>query len=71
MKLLHSLLFILFPIYLSCEDNKTDEDDKNEDLKSAEDHLYFCQYIEKPFADFSKTWGSLYRDVKEKIASNL
>ena len=44
---------------------------KNEDLKSAEDHLYFCQYIEKPFADFSKTWGNLYMDVKEKIASGL
>ena len=44
---------------------------KNEDLKSAEDHLYFCQYIEKPFADFSKTWGNLYKDVKEKIVSGL
>jgi len=44
---------------------------KKEDLKSAEDHLYFCQYIEKPFADSSKTWGDLYRVVKEKIASNL
>ena len=35
MKLLLSLLFILFPIYLSCEDNKTDEDDKNEEPKST------------------------------------
>ena len=44
---------------------------KNEDLKSAEDHLYFCQYIEKPFADSSKTWAGLYKDVKEKIASDI
>ena len=44
---------------------------KNEDLKSAEDHLYFCQFIEKPFADSSKTWAGLYKDVKEKIASDI
>ena len=44
---------------------------KNEDLKSAEDHLYFCQYIEKPFADSSKTWADLYKDVKEKITSDI
>ena len=44
---------------------------KKEDLKSAEDHLYFCQYIEKPFADSSKTWGDLYRIVKEKMASGF
>ena len=43
---------------------------KNEDLKNAEDHLYFCQYIEKPFADFSNTWGGLYRAVKEKISDS-
>ena len=35
MKLLHSLLFILFLIYLSCDDNKTDEDDQNEESKST------------------------------------
>ena len=35
MKLLLSLLFILFPIYLSCEDNKADEDDQNEGPKST------------------------------------
>ena len=44
---------------------------KNKDLKSAEDHLYFCQYIEKPFADSSKTWADLYKDVKEKITSDI
>ena len=44
---------------------------KNEDLKNAEDHLYFCQYIEKPFAESSKTWGALHSAVKEKISEDV
>jgi hypothetical protein len=41
---------------------------KKGDLKDAEDHLYFSQYVEKPFEEFSKTWVSVYEAVKAEMA---
>jgi len=42
----------------------------NGDLSAAENALYFCQFIEKPFADYSKTWLPLYEAFKEKRAES-
>jgi len=41
---------------------------KNGDLKDAEDHLYFSQYVEKPFAESSKTWVNVHQAAKAIIA---
>ncbi len=41
---------------------------KKGDLKDAEDHLYFSQYVEKPFEEFSKTWVSVYEAAKAEMA---
>ena len=41
---------------------------KNGDLKDAEDHLYFSQYVEKPFAVSSKTWVNVHQAAKAIIA---
>lgn len=35
------------------------------DVAAADNALYFCQFIEKPFADYSKTWLPLYEAFKE------
>jgi hypothetical protein len=39
---------------------------KNSNLSTAENALYFCQFIEKPFAEHSKTWLPLYEAFKKK-----
>ncbi|NTW49072.1 MAG: hypothetical protein HGB19_04935 [Chlorobiales bacterium] len=36
--------------------------------KAALDALYFSQFMEKPFAEFSKTWLPLYNAFKERLA---
>ncbi|NTV45185.1 MAG: hypothetical protein HGB11_01375 [Chlorobiales bacterium] len=36
--------------------------------KAALDALYFSQFMEKPFAEFSKTWLPLYEAVKGRLA---
>ena len=41
---------------------------KKGDLKDAEDHLYFAQYVEKPFAESSKTWLNVYAAAKAIMA---
>lgn len=38
-------------------------------LKAAVNALYFSQYQEKPFAEFSKTWLPLYEAAKQKLAA--
>ena len=38
------------------------------DLSAAENALYFCQFIEKPFAEDAKTWLPLYEAFKGKRA---
>ena len=43
---------------------------KRGDLRDAEDHLYFSQYVEKPFAESSKTWLEVYEAAKAKIAED-
>ena len=40
---------------------------KKGDLRDAEDHLYFSQYVEKPFAEFSKTWVKVYEAAKARM----
>ena len=40
---------------------------KKGDLRDAEDHLYFSQYVEKPFAEFSKTWVKVYEAAKAQM----
>ncbi len=37
-------------------------------FSAAENALYFCQFIEKPFAEYSKTWLPLYDAFKERRA---
>ena len=41
---------------------------KNGNLSAAENALYFCQFIEKPFAEDAKTWLPLYEAFKGKRA---
>jgi hypothetical protein len=41
---------------------------KSGDLFGAENALYFCQYIEKPFTEYAKTWLPLYEAFKEKLS---
>jgi hypothetical protein len=41
---------------------------KKGDLKDAEDHLYFSQYVEKPFEEFFKNVGFSYEAVKAEMA---
>ncbi len=41
---------------------------KNSNVFAADNALYFCQFIEKPFAEYSKTWLPLYEAFKEKRA---
>ncbi len=36
-------------------------------LSAAENALYFCQFIEKPFTENSKTWLPLYDALKERL----
>ncbi|MBC8259464.1 MAG: hypothetical protein H8E38_10635 [SAR324 cluster bacterium] len=43
---------------------------KKGDLMDAEDHLYFSQYVEKPFAELSKTWVSVHAAAKAVIAED-
>ncbi len=40
----------------------------NRNVSAADNALYFCQFIEKPFAEYSKTWLPLYEEFKEKRA---
>ncbi len=37
-------------------------------LSAAANALYFCQFIEKPFAEQAKTWLPLYEACKGKLA---
>ncbi len=41
---------------------------KNSNVSAADNALYFCQFIEKPFAENAKTWLPLYEAFKEKRA---
>ncbi|NTV05425.1 MAG: hypothetical protein HGA59_02820 [Chlorobiaceae bacterium] len=43
---------------------------KDGNFSAAENALYFCQYIEKPFTDSSKTWLPLYEALKEKLSGH-
>jgi hypothetical protein len=43
---------------------------KKGDLKDAEDHLYFSQHVEKPFAEFSKTWVKVHDAAKAEMAED-
>ncbi len=36
-------------------------------FKAADNALYFCQFIEKPFAEYSKIWSPLYEALHEKL----
>jgi hypothetical protein len=38
------------------------------DLAAADDALYFCQYLEKPFEGHADTWGALYEDFRSECA---
>ena len=39
-------------------------------LAAADNALYLCQYIEKPFAESSKTWQPLYAAYKEELVGH-
>ncbi len=41
---------------------------RNNDIAVAGDVLYFCQFIEKPFAESAKTWLPLYETFQQKRA---
>ncbi|MEI6652897.1 MAG: hypothetical protein WCL42_10035 [Chlorobiaceae bacterium] len=41
---------------------------KNSNFFAADNALYFSRFIEKPFADYSKTWQPLYEAFKEQQA---
>lgn len=43
---------------------------KNGNPSAAENALYFCQFIEKPFAEEAKTWLPLYEAFKGKRAGH-
>lgn len=43
---------------------------KNGNLAAADNALYFCQYIEKPFTESSKTWQPLYAAIKGELAGH-
>ena len=43
---------------------------KNGNLSAADNALYFCQYIEKPFTESSKTWQPLYAAIKGELAGH-
>lgn len=40
------------------------------DLKAAEDILYFCWYLEKEFSDYTRTWKQVYEAVKKQLSDN-
>ena len=42
---------------------------KQGNVAAAHDALYYCQFIEKPFAESTNTWLPLYEAVKEKLAA--
>ncbi|MEI6757764.1 MAG: hypothetical protein FDX18_00245 [Chlorobium sp.] len=35
---------------------------------AAENALYLCQYIEKPFAEYAGTWNPVYDALKTRLA---
>jgi hypothetical protein len=39
-------------------------------VKRAADALYFTQFIEKPFAEFSRTWEPLYAEFMARFMPN-
>ena len=41
---------------------------KNGNFSAAENALYFCQFIEKPFVECAKTWLPLYEVFKEQCS---
>ncbi len=43
---------------------------KSHNVHAADDALYFCQFLEKPFTEYSKTWLPLYEAFKEKRAGH-
>ncbi len=40
---------------------------KRNDLKAAEDAIYFSKYIEKAFAEYTRTWKPVYEAVKREL----
>ncbi|MBF0278726.1 MAG: hypothetical protein HQM13_13080 [SAR324 cluster bacterium] len=40
---------------------------ENNNLKAAEDALYFCQYLEKPFTKEAQTWLPVHQAIKKKM----
>jgi len=44
---------------------------KNSNISAADDALYFCQFIEKPFVEYSKTWLPLYESFKKEMLAVL
>ncbi|TLU81678.1 MAG: hypothetical protein FDX21_11450 [Chlorobium sp.] len=43
---------------------------KSHNVPAADDALYFCQFLEKPFTEYSKTWLPLYEAFKERRAEH-
>uniref|UniRef100_Q3AP74 Uncharacterized protein n=1 Tax=Chlorobium chlorochromatii (strain CaD3) TaxID=340177 RepID=Q3AP74_CHLCH len=41
---------------------------KDNNLAVANDALYFCQFVEKPFCDFTNTWLPLYEAIQKRAA---
>lgn len=40
---------------------------KKNDLKAAEDAIYFSKYLEKAFADYTRTWKPVHEAVKREL----
>ena len=41
---------------------------KRGDLAAADNALYLCQYLEKPFEGHANTWGPLYEEFRSSCA---
>lgn len=40
---------------------------KRNDLKTAEDAIYFSKYLEKTFAEYTRTWKPVYETIKREL----
>ncbi len=40
---------------------------KRNDLRAVEDSIYFSKYLEKAFADYTRTWESVHEVVKREL----
>tara|TARA_B100002003_G_C14049609_1_gene505560 strand:+ start:588 stop:953 length:366 start_codon:yes stop_codon:yes gene_type:complete len=40
---------------------------KRNDLRAAEDAIYFAKYLEKAFADYTRTWKPVHEAVKREL----